>query len=61
MKKLDENTAGNKRVLYGDYYDGKNVLRQAMKDILPERIINRKNKDLVRQMSPGTAVKTLPT
>ena len=42
MKKLDENTAGNKRVLYGDYYDGKNVLRQAMKDILPERIINRK-------------------
>jgi len=42
MKKLDENIAGNKRVLYGDYYDGKNVLRQAMKDILPEKIINRK-------------------
>jgi len=42
MKKLDENTAGNKRVLYGDYYDGKNVLRHAMKDILPEKIINRK-------------------
>jgi asparagine synthase (glutamine-hydrolysing) len=42
MKRLDENTAGNKKALFTQYDDGKNVLRQAMADILPERIINRK-------------------
>lgn len=42
MKRMDENIAGNKRLQYGEYDDGKNVLRKAMKDILPEKIINRK-------------------
>ena len=42
MKKIDENTIGNKRNLYKEYDDGKNVLRMAMADILPEKIINRK-------------------
>lgn len=42
MKRIDENVAGNKRLQYGEYDDGKNVLRKAMKDILPEKIINRK-------------------
>jgi asparagine synthase (glutamine-hydrolysing) len=41
-KRLDENVSGNKRLQYGDFDDGKNVLRKAMKDILPEKIINRK-------------------
>jgi asparagine synthase (glutamine-hydrolysing) len=42
MKRIDENQAGNKRLQYSEYDDGKNVLRKAMKDILPEKIINRK-------------------
>lgn len=42
MKKIDENTIGNKRNIYKEYDDGKNVLRMAMSDILPEKIINRK-------------------
>ncbi|MFZ1256265.1 MAG: asparagine synthase (glutamine-hydrolyzing) [Saprospiraceae bacterium] len=42
MKRIDENTAGNKRALYSEFDDGKNVLRQAMKDIIPEKIVNRK-------------------
>ncbi|MBL7771897.1 MAG: asparagine synthase (glutamine-hydrolyzing) [Chitinophagaceae bacterium] len=42
MKRLDENTSGNKKALFTQYDDGKNVLRQAMADILPEKIINRK-------------------
>ena len=42
MKKIDENETGNKVKRYQHYNDGKNVLRQAMKDIIPERIINRK-------------------
>jgi asparagine synthase (glutamine-hydrolysing) len=42
MKKIDENTIGNKKNLYQEYDDGKNVLRMAMSDILPEKIINRK-------------------
>lgn len=42
MKKIDENEFRSKRTLYTEYDDGKNVLRRAMKDILPERIINRK-------------------
>jgi asparagine synthase (glutamine-hydrolysing) len=41
MKKIDENEFG-KRKLYTEYDDGKNVLRKAMLDFLPEKIINRK-------------------
>jgi asparagine synthase (glutamine-hydrolysing) len=42
MKKIDENQFGNKKNYYSEYDDGKSVLRKAMKDILPERIVNRK-------------------
>jgi asparagine synthase (glutamine-hydrolysing) len=42
MKQMDENMLGNKKKAYNDFDDGKNVLRKAMKDILPEKIINRK-------------------
>ncbi len=42
MKKIDENQLGNKQKAYSDFDDGKNVLRKAMKDILPEKIVNRK-------------------
>lgn len=42
MKKIDENQAGDKKKAYSDFDDGKNVLRKAMKDILPEKIVNRK-------------------
>lgn len=41
MKKLDENIAG-KRNKYQEFDDGKNVLRKAMMDFIPESIINRK-------------------
>lgn len=42
MKKIDENEFRDKRSLYTEYDDGKNVLRRAMESILPEKIINRK-------------------
>lgn len=42
MKRLDENEPGNKIKKYQQYDEGKNVLRQAMKDILPSETINRK-------------------
>lgn len=42
MKRMDENTIGNKKNIFQQYRDGKNVLREAMSDILPEKIINRK-------------------
>jgi asparagine synthase (glutamine-hydrolysing) len=42
MKKFDENTFGSKKQIYKEYNDGKNVLRKAMLDFLPEKIINRK-------------------
>ena len=42
MKRIDENTAGNKKGIFQQSSDGKNVLRNAMSDILPEKIINRK-------------------
>ncbi len=42
MKRIDENTSGNKKAQFLAYDDGKNVLRKAMADILPERIVNRK-------------------
>ena len=41
QKRIDEN-AEKKRKLYQEFDDGKNVLRKAMSDILPENIINRK-------------------
>jgi asparagine synthase (glutamine-hydrolysing) len=41
MKKLDENAWGKKRT-FQQFDDGKNVLRKAMADFLPEKIINRK-------------------
>lgn len=41
FKKLDENVFGNKRN-YIEFDDGKNVLRKAMRDFLPDTIINRK-------------------
>lgn len=42
MKKIDENEFRDKKKLYTEYDDGKNVLRKAMMDIIPEKIINRK-------------------
>ncbi len=42
MKRMDENILGNKKKVYHEYQDGKNVLRKAMLEILPESIINRK-------------------
>lgn len=42
MMKIDENEFRVKRKLYTEHDDGKNVLRRAMRDILPEKIINRK-------------------
>jgi asparagine synthase (glutamine-hydrolysing) len=42
MKRIDENMAGNKKSQFTQYDDGKNVLRKAMADILPEKIVNRK-------------------
>ena len=42
FKKLDENLFGKKQKAYREFNDGKNVLRKAMADFLPEKIINRK-------------------
>ncbi|KAA5533764.1 asparagine synthase (glutamine-hydrolyzing) [Taibaiella lutea] len=42
MKRMDENKAGNKVNAYREFDDGKNVLRKAMGNFLPEQIINRK-------------------
>ncbi len=41
MKTIDENEP-QKKAKYRQFDDGKNVLRKAMADILPEKIINRK-------------------
>lgn len=41
-KRIDENLIGNKFTQFQQYDDGKNVLRKAMSDIIPERILNRK-------------------
>jgi asparagine synthase (glutamine-hydrolysing) len=41
MKKVDENIS-SKRLKYQEFDDGKNVLRKAMADFIPESIINRK-------------------
>lgn len=42
MKKIDENEFAKKNKYFAQYFDGKNVLREAMKDILPKEILNRK-------------------
>ncbi|EAY29766.1 asparagine synthase (glutamine-hydrolyzing) [Microscilla marina] len=42
FKKLDENLFSDKRKVYREFNDGKNVLRKAMYDFLPDKIINRK-------------------
>ncbi len=42
MKRLDENKVGKKRHIYQQSQDGKNVLRKAMLDFIPESIVNRK-------------------
>ena len=42
MKGLDENEFAKKNKYFEYYFDGKNVLREAMKDLLPSHIVNRK-------------------
>lgn len=42
MMRVDENETQQKRKIYREYNDGKNVLRKAMQDLIPESIINRK-------------------
>ena len=42
MKKIDENDFRDKKNIYKEFNDGKNVLRQAMSDLIPEKIVNRK-------------------
>lgn len=42
FKRLDENIFGRKQRAYQEFNDGKNVLRKAMTDFLPDNIINRK-------------------
>jgi asparagine synthase (glutamine-hydrolysing) len=41
IKRLDENTYGKKNA-YQEFDDGKNVLRKAMRGIIPDVVINRK-------------------
>jgi asparagine synthase (glutamine-hydrolysing) len=42
MIRVDENEFRNKKKVYQEFDDGKNVLRKAMSSFLPEKIINRK-------------------
>lgn len=42
MKRIDENEFRDKKTLYQNYSDGKNVLRAAMKELIPEQMLNRK-------------------
>jgi asparagine synthase (glutamine-hydrolysing) len=42
MLKIDENDFRDKRKLYQEYDDGKNVLRKAMINFIPESVISRK-------------------
>lgn len=42
MKRIDENSYQDKKKIYTEYDDGKNVLRKAMLGFMPEQIINRK-------------------
>lgn len=41
LKRIDENAIGKKN-RYQEYNDGKNVLRHAMMNFIPEKIVNRK-------------------
>jgi asparagine synthase (glutamine-hydrolysing) len=41
IRRIDENVGQKKRV-YQEFDDGKNVLRKAMQELIPEKIINRK-------------------
>lgn len=42
MKKVDENTTKKARLRYREFDDGKTVLRRAMMDFIPKKIIERK-------------------
>ena len=42
MKRIDPNEIGSKIKKYQNYDDGKNVLRKAMQEFIPERVTNRK-------------------
>lgn len=42
MLKIDENDFRDKRKVYQEFDDGKNILRKAMMSFMPERIINKK-------------------
>lgn len=42
MLRIDENEFRDKRKMYQEFDDGKNVLRKAMLSFMPEKIINRK-------------------
>jgi asparagine synthase (glutamine-hydrolysing) len=42
MKIIDENDFGKKKNAYSDHSGGKNVLRKAMTDLIPEKILNRR-------------------
>lgn len=42
MIRINENEIRNKKSVYTEHNDGKNVLRKAMLDYLPESIVNRK-------------------
>lgn len=42
MKKIDENTINKRKLVYQEFDDGKNVLRKAMREMMPEKILNRK-------------------
>lgn len=42
MKRIDENEFRSKKKLYQEHSDGKNVLRQAMSSLIPERVLTRK-------------------
>jgi len=42
MKRLDENEYMKKQKMYTEFDDGKSVLRQAMEDFIPQKIVNRK-------------------
>jgi asparagine synthase (glutamine-hydrolysing) len=42
MKRIDENELGKLRKFQLEFDDGKNVLRKAMKELLPPQILNRK-------------------
>tara|TARA_X000000368_G_scaffold1664_1_gene1293 strand:+ start:2757 stop:4652 length:1896 start_codon:yes stop_codon:yes gene_type:complete len=42
IEKIDENLQSKKSLSYREYDDGKNVLRKAMMEFIPEKIINRK-------------------